>query len=147
MSPEHKQLVQALDGAAGAGTDARTRRYVYLYLLHHLAEAKEGARLDALLLDPGWLQAKLDATAESGSARFRLPAVCRGRSATPGRQDPAIDRRRLLRGYSVAASRSIGDAAGGLQIGRRIGLSGQGPSAHPASDDRPASADPDFAWR
>ncbi len=60
---QHKQLVQALDGAAGAGTDARTRRYVYLYLLHHLAEAKERARLDALLLDPGWLQAKLDATA------------------------------------------------------------------------------------
>lgn len=63
LAAQHKQLVQALDGAAGANVDARTRRYVCLYLPYHLAEAKERARLDALLLDPAWLQAKLNATA------------------------------------------------------------------------------------
>ena len=44
---QHKQLVAALDGAENAETDARTRRYYYLYLPHHLAEANERARLDA----------------------------------------------------------------------------------------------------
>ena len=53
----------ALDGAASADSDARMRRYYYLYLPRHLAEAGERDRLDALLLDPGWLQAKLKATA------------------------------------------------------------------------------------
>jgi WD40 repeat protein len=60
---QHKQLVAALDGVASEGADARTRRYYYLNLPHHLAEAQGRARLDALLLDPAWLQAKLEATA------------------------------------------------------------------------------------
>ena len=47
----------------GAEADARTRRYYYSYLPHHLAELREREKLDALLLDPGWLQAKLEATA------------------------------------------------------------------------------------
>jgi APAF-1 helical domain len=55
--------VAALDGVASAAADARTRRYYYLYLQHHLAEANERARLDAVLLDPAWLTAKLEATA------------------------------------------------------------------------------------
>ncbi len=60
---QHKQLVAALDGVASEGADARTRSYYYLTLPHHFAEARERARLDALLLDPAWLQAKLEATA------------------------------------------------------------------------------------
>ncbi len=60
---QHRQLVAALDGVASGETDARNRRYYYLNLPHHLAEAQERARLDALLLDPGWLQAKLETTA------------------------------------------------------------------------------------
>jgi NB-ARC domain/TIR domain/APAF-1 helical domain len=59
----HRQLVASLDRAASADADTRTRRYYYLYLPHHLAEARERDRLDALLLDPGWLKAKLEATA------------------------------------------------------------------------------------
>src|ERR1700733_14885775 len=59
----HKQLVAALDGVPSEETDARTRSYYYLHLPHHLAEAKERDRLDTLLLDPGWLKAKLEATA------------------------------------------------------------------------------------
>jgi WD40 repeat protein len=58
----HKQLVAALSGAASADSDARTRRYYYLFLPRHLAEAGEREKLDALLLDPAWLKAKLDAS-------------------------------------------------------------------------------------
>jgi WD40 repeat protein len=57
----HKALVTSLDGA-GAATDERTRRYFYRRLTHHLDEAGEREKLDALLLDPAWLKAKLDAT-------------------------------------------------------------------------------------
>jgi len=60
---QNKQLVAALDGAASADSDAPTRRYYYLHLPHHLAEAGEREKLDSLLLDPRWLQAKLAATA------------------------------------------------------------------------------------
>jgi WD40 repeat protein len=60
---QHRKLVAALDGVASAATDARTRRYYYLHLPHHLAEAQEREKLDALLLEPGWLEAKLEATA------------------------------------------------------------------------------------
>jgi WD40 repeat protein len=59
----HKRLVAALDGAATEETDSRTRRYYYLYLPHHLAEAGERGRLDAVLLDPSWLREKLEVTA------------------------------------------------------------------------------------
>ena len=59
MSPQHKQLVAALDDIPNAEVDARTRRYFYLYLPHHLADAQEREKLDKLLLDPGWLKAKL----------------------------------------------------------------------------------------
>ena len=60
---QHQQLVSALDGVGSEPTDARTRRYFYLYLPQHLAEAGKHERLDSLLLDPGWLKAKLDAIA------------------------------------------------------------------------------------
>ena len=59
----HKKLVDALDRVSSTEADARTRRYYYLNLPHHFAEAREREKLDALLLDPGWLKAKLDATA------------------------------------------------------------------------------------
>jgi WD40 repeat protein len=36
--------------------------YFYRYLPEHLAGAEDRATLDQILLDPGWLQAKLDAT-------------------------------------------------------------------------------------
>jgi WD40 repeat protein len=60
----HQQVVVALDRiakdeAAGPGP---CHRYLHLYLPHHLAEAGERQRLDTLLLNPAWLQAKLEAT-------------------------------------------------------------------------------------
>jgi hypothetical protein len=60
---QHKQLLQTLDDFGGSPeADALSRRYYYLHLPHHLAEAMERERLDALLLDPGWLKEKLAAT-------------------------------------------------------------------------------------
>jgi len=62
----HKQLLRALDEIGGSPeTDALSKRYFYQYLPHHLAEAKERDRLDMLLLDPGWLKAKLSTTGNS----------------------------------------------------------------------------------
>ena len=62
---QHKQLVAALKGVESEQTDVRTRRYFYLRFPHHLADAREREKLDALLLDPGWLKAKLEATANT----------------------------------------------------------------------------------
>ena len=39
----------------------------YLYLPYHLAETNERQKLDALLLDPGWLMAKLTATGNTAA--------------------------------------------------------------------------------
>jgi hypothetical protein len=51
-----KHLLRALEGVDDSnGVEAPTRRYYYLYLLQHLAEAGERERLNRLLLDPGWL--------------------------------------------------------------------------------------------
>jgi hypothetical protein len=59
----HKRVVVALDGVAtAADSDAPSRKYYYLHLPDHLAAAGERERLDKLLLDPAWLQTKLDAT-------------------------------------------------------------------------------------
>jgi WD40 repeat protein len=69
VAQHHQQLVGALDSVPSENSDARTRRYHYLYLPHHLAAAGARESLDALLLDPGWLKAKLEATA-SPSALF-----------------------------------------------------------------------------
>ncbi len=58
----HKRLLDALDGLEANGlADAETCRYAYLYVPAHLDAAGERDQLDALLLDPIWLQAKLDA--------------------------------------------------------------------------------------
>jgi WD40 repeat protein len=61
---QNKALIAALEGmvAPTAEVDARSLRYACLYLPHHLAEAGEREKLDALLLDPGWLKAKLEGT-------------------------------------------------------------------------------------
>jgi APAF-1 helical domain len=60
---QSKRLLRSLDGiAAGSEADSLTRRYFYLNLPQHLAEAMERERLDALLLNPGWLKEKLAAT-------------------------------------------------------------------------------------
>jgi WD40 repeat protein len=62
----HKQLLRALDEIGGSPeTDALSKRYFHLYLPHRLAEARERDRLDRLLLDPGWLKAKLSTTGNS----------------------------------------------------------------------------------
>jgi hypothetical protein len=58
-----KRFLSALDEVSGSDqSDAPTRRYCYLHLPYHLAEANERQRLDSLLLDPSWLAAKLAAT-------------------------------------------------------------------------------------
>ena len=59
---QQKALVASLEGAVNAGADERTRRYFHRSLPHHLAEAGEREKLDAVLLDPAWLKAKLAAT-------------------------------------------------------------------------------------
>ncbi len=66
LAAQYKQLLQAIDDIGGSPeADALSRRYYYLYLPHHLAVAKERDKLDKLFLDPGWLKAKLSATANS----------------------------------------------------------------------------------
>ena len=59
---QHKALIAALNGASEAA-DERTRRYFYRSFPHHLAETGEREKLDALLLDPAWLKAKLSTEA------------------------------------------------------------------------------------
>ena len=56
----HKVLLQAI-GKAGIDADEASRRYYYLYRTTHLAETQDRPALNALLEDPGWLQAKLNA--------------------------------------------------------------------------------------
>jgi NB-ARC domain/TIR domain/WD domain, G-beta repeat/APAF-1 helical domain len=59
----HKCLLKAIgDIGESDDADALTRRYFYLYRPHHLAEAGDRETLDAILLDPSWLLAKLAAT-------------------------------------------------------------------------------------
>jgi WD40 repeat protein len=63
LAIHHKKLLRAIDEiGASDDVDCPTRRYYYLYLPDHLAEARERERLDALLLDVRWLQAKLAVT-------------------------------------------------------------------------------------
>ena len=62
LAAQHKALVEILETAVAA--NERARRYLYRFLPHHLAEAGEREKLDSLLLNPAWLQAKLDATSD-----------------------------------------------------------------------------------
>ena len=60
---QHRRLAEILETiGASPEADALTRRYAYLHLPYHLAAAQERQKLDALLLDPAWLKAKLEAT-------------------------------------------------------------------------------------
>ena len=58
----HKRLLDAIDSPKTGSADVQTCRYIYLYVPMHLDAAGERDQLDALLLDPEWLKAKLDAT-------------------------------------------------------------------------------------
>ena len=60
LAAQHKALVVILETTVA--TNERARQYLYRFLPHHLAEAGEREKLDSLLLNPAWLQAKLDAT-------------------------------------------------------------------------------------
>ena len=58
----HHQLVDAYDAASGPDIeDAEERRYFYTWFPTHLHEAGEREVLDGLLVDPQWMQRKLDA--------------------------------------------------------------------------------------
>ena len=58
----HCQFVEAYDAASGPDIeDAEERRYFYTWFPTHLHEAGEREVLDGLLLDPQWMQRKLDA--------------------------------------------------------------------------------------
>jgi WD40 repeat protein len=60
---QHRLFLQALDAIGRqSGADTLTRRYYYLWMPYHLAEAGERERLDGLLLNPAWLIGKLEAT-------------------------------------------------------------------------------------
>jgi hypothetical protein len=60
---QHKSILRILEAVGGSVMDELSRRYYYLCLPYHLAQANERKRLDALLLDPRWLTAKLVCTA------------------------------------------------------------------------------------
>src|SRR5262245_9688545 len=56
---QHKRLIRAIIDNAVAQD---TADYIYRYLPGHLAAAQDRDTLDRLLLDPGWLEAKLAVT-------------------------------------------------------------------------------------
>jgi predicted ATPase len=59
---QNKRLLQAIDNSGKPKvTDILSQSYFYLHLPDHLAAANERERLSRLLLDPGWLIAKLAA--------------------------------------------------------------------------------------
>ena len=63
MAALHKRLLKALDGIdAETGADEASRRYYFLHRPAHLDAAGDRTALDALLQDPAWLKAKLEAT-------------------------------------------------------------------------------------
>jgi WD40 repeat protein len=64
LAAQHARLVAALAGIVAAkDAEAAETDYFYRYLPEHLHEAGDRVGLDARLLDPGWLQVKLTATA------------------------------------------------------------------------------------
>jgi hypothetical protein len=58
----HARLAGALNSGAAESTFSAERDYVYRYLPTHLAAAGNRVGVDALLLDVGWMRAKLGAT-------------------------------------------------------------------------------------
>jgi hypothetical protein len=64
LAAQHACLAASITGIGDArDAEAAETDYFYRYLPEHLHEAYDRAALDARLLDPGWLQAKLAATA------------------------------------------------------------------------------------
>jgi WD40 repeat protein len=64
FAAQHARLSAAIAGiGAEKNAEAAETDYFYRYLSEHLHEAGDRAALDAKLLDPGWLQVKLAATA------------------------------------------------------------------------------------
>ncbi|MFZ1106416.1 MAG: hypothetical protein WAN86_26730 [Hyphomicrobiaceae bacterium] len=64
LAQQHARLAAAIAGLGDANdAEAAKTDYFYRYLPEHLHEAGDRAGLDARLLDPGWLKAKLAATA------------------------------------------------------------------------------------
>ena len=113
---QHKALIASLDGA-GEAADERTRRYFYRSLPHHLAEAGEREKLDALLLDPAWLKAKLEATGNPLGLFLDYQQYGVGRSAEPHRPDVAADHRHLCARSAQLLPQLIG-ASGAVRSGR-----------------------------
>jgi hypothetical protein len=67
---QQRRLIQAFDEIRASdrwSQDTSSRQYYYLHLPYHLAEANQRERLDSLLLDPSWLDAKLAATANTAA--------------------------------------------------------------------------------
>ncbi len=63
LAAQNQALVRAIGGINGAkGMPTAEAEYVYRHLPQHLADAHDRQALDALLLDPGWLKAKLAAS-------------------------------------------------------------------------------------
>lgn len=68
LTAQHQRLLRAIDDMGGVDDrDQGARIYFYEYLPEHLAGAGDRGTLDALLLDPSWLQAKLAATSSPQS--------------------------------------------------------------------------------
>jgi hypothetical protein len=64
LAGQHARLVEAVAGIGDEkDAEASETDYFYRYLPEHLHEAGDLAALDARLLDPAWMQAKLAATA------------------------------------------------------------------------------------
>jgi TIR domain/NB-ARC domain/APAF-1 helical domain len=132
---QHKQLVAALKGVESEQTDVRTRRYFYLRFPHHLADAREREKLDVLLLDPGWLKAKLEATANTQTlvADYQQYGV--------GEAQSLIGRTlRLISGICARDPRQLplqlAEAPRGAGSGRRNRLCRKSAPAHLGAGDR-----------
>ena len=106
----NRQLVASLSDLS----DAPTRRYYYLFLPYHLAAGDEREKLDALLGDPGWLRAKLDATGDPQTlvADFDLYGL--------GEEQGLIGRTlRLIGGICIRDRRQLLPQLLGRLIGRK----------------------------
>ena len=63
LAAQHESLLRAMEGMADADVEGTIeKQYYYQYLPMHLDAAGQRDALDRLLLDPGWLKAKLEVT-------------------------------------------------------------------------------------
>ena len=135
-SPGNTSSLSRRSGLEIAEADVRTRRYYYLGLPYHLAEAGARERLDGLLLDPGWLKAKLEATANPQAlvADYERYGV--------GEAQSLIGRTlRVISGICARDPRQLplqlAERLGGGS-GRRNRLCRKSAPAHHSSSDRPS---------